>query len=368
MKKIFALLVVLLIVIGYFNMPSVVSSAIPSAYYVTPYVREYENIVNCTGTVQSAEICEVYLQETLVPSKIYAQVGDEVGEGDLLANVDVAATEKLNSSPQNLLLGLSGDGGSVKGGSGSINWLALASDLGLMSALAGGDIDYSQLQSTLQNGGTSAAAPTFGAAAVTPAPDKITSPVSGIVIASDIRTDLPAVAGRAAFTIADTNNFIVLASVSESDIARIKAGDSASVRGVGFGGEVYQGVVRKIYPTARTSLTGSETVVDVEITLINPDNKLKHGFSAKVEIIGGNNYDLVTVPYEAIRQDENNNEYVYVYEAGKIKKQVVTTGQELTNDVEILSGIHIDSIVVYNPSELVKEGSMINIKGRAETE
>lgn len=364
MKKILALFAVLLITIGYFNMPDMVSSAIPSVYYVTPNMREYENTVNCAGTVKSAEIYEVYLKETLVISKVYAQIGDEVNSGDLLARVDTSATEKFNASPQSLLLGLSGNLDGAQGG--GMNWLALASDLGLTSALMGGDIDYSRLQNTLQSGGSAVDAPTSGAVAVASVPDELTSPVSGTVIEVNLLTDSPAATGKAAFTIADTENFIVLASVSESDIAKINVGDFASVRGVGFGGNVYYGEVSKIYPTAKKSLTGNEMAVDVEITLIDPDINLKHGFSAKVEIMGENNYELVTVPYEAIRQDENNNEYVYVYEDGKLKKQIVTTGQELTNDVEILSGISMNSIVVYNPSELVKEGVMISIKGRAD--
>ena len=105
--------------------------------------------------------------------------------------------------------------------------------------------------------------------------------------------------------------------------------------------------------------------MDVEISLENPDDRLKHGFSAKVEITGGKDYELITVPYEAIRQDENNDEYVYVYAGGKLKKQVVATGKELTNEVEILDGLAPDDIVVFNPGGFVKEGAMIHIKGRA---
>ncbi|MDL2247724.1 hypothetical protein LJC05_03225, partial [Bacteroides sp. OttesenSCG-928-J23] len=112
--------------------------------------------------------------------------------------------------------------------------------------------------------------------------------------------------------------------------------------------------------------SGTETVVDVEIEIENPDEHLRPGLSAKVEIRGGENYTLITVPYEAIRQDENNDEYVYVYENGKLRKVLVVTGQELTNEVEVLDGLTEESVVIYNPDDVSKEGTMIHIKGRAD--
>ncbi len=365
MKKLLALIPVLLIAIGYFNMPQVISAAIPSVYYITPNTKTYENVVNCQGTVQSQNVRDIFLQSTLVPEEVCVEVGDNVAEGDLLMRVDKSATEKLSMSPQKLLTELADDAASNKN-NGAVDWLALASDFGLTAALSGGGVDFVQLQSALQSGNVSDAASTNVSVVVAEnSPEKIMSPIKGTVTEVNIRADAPTSVGKAVFTIADTDNFKVIAQVGEGDIAKINIGDKASVRGVGFGGSVYGGVVTKIFPTARKSLTGSETVVDVEIMLLKTDKNLKPGFSAKVEITGGNNFDLITVPYEAVRQDENNNEYIYVYVDGKLKKQVIITGQELTNDVEILSPIAENTVVVYNPNDLIKEGSMINLKGRA---
>lgn len=367
MKKLFALLMAVLIAVACYNMPEMVSSAIPSAYYVTPDLKTYENVINCTGTVQSADVREIYLQSAVVPNKILAEVGDTVETGDLLVLVDTDMTEKMNTQTPDILREISGDLTAGQASSG-IDWAALASSYGLSATQGDGQIDYEKLQSVLENGG--AAQETFssssGAIAGSEVPDKIISPVSGVVTEVNIKPDAPASTGKSVFTIVDMTRFKVLAAVGESDIAKINIGDSAKVRGVGFSGSVYDGVVTKIYPTARKSLNNSDTVVDVEIMIENPNQRLKPGFSAKVEITGGNFYDLLTVPYEAIRQDENNDEYVYVYEDGKLKKQIVVTGQELINEVEILGGLDSGAVVVYNPGNFVKEGSMINIKGRAD--
>lgn len=364
MKKVFAIAIILLISIGCYNMPGMISSSIPSVYYVKPDRKTYENVVNCAGTVQSAHTREIYLQSEIVPAEVCAEIGDYVKAGDTLVLIDREMTEKLSIPATDLLRDISGGISSGTKGSG-IDWISLASEYGLTAVLSGGDIDYSKLQNAIQGGAAADTRTADSGAFVGEIDDKIVSPVSGVITEIGLQPEAPALRGKAIFTITDLENFKVHAVVGENDIAKINVGDKAKIRGVGFGGSSYSGTVTKIYPTARKSITGTETVVDVEIELENADSRLKPGFSAKVEITGENNYDLVTVQYEAIRQDENNNEYVYIYKDGKLKKQVVITGQELANEVEILGGLTQDSIVVYNPNGLIKEGSMISIKGRA---
>lgn len=364
MKKVLTVLLILAAAVGYFSMPRVVSSAIPSVYYITPDKTTYENVINCTGSIRSADVREIYLQSAVVPAEVCVEIGDNVRKGDLLVLVDEDMTGKMGFTG-GLMQELAG--GALNTGAasaaGGIDWVSLATSYGLTAALNGG---YGDIASLLEGGiKESTDSVTAGAIVGGETVSRITSPIDGTVTEVNIRPEAPSSTGKAIFTITDTGRLKVLASVSESDISKINVGDEAKVRGAGFAGRVYTGSVTKIYPTARKSLTGSDTVVDVEIDLEDTDDRLKPGFTAKVEIIGGNNYDIITVPYEAIRQDENNNEYVYVYEDGKLIKQIVTTGQELTSEVEILDGLDYNSVVVYNPNGIIKEGSMINIKGRA---
>jgi RND family efflux transporter MFP subunit len=249
---------------------------------------------------------------------------------------------------------------------GSTDWAALAASYGLSAAVNGADaamLEGLVAQNTLPSAAE-------GIVASTMAETEITAPISGVVTEVEIQKGIPAVAGKAIITIADNQNYRMVAAVKEEDIARVQLDNTATVRGVGFSGTEYSGTVTAIHPTARKALSGtaSETVVDVEIRLdgMGKGNRLKPGFTAKAEISGGSDYDLITVPYEAIRQDENNDEYVYTYEDGKLKKQLVVTGKELASEVEILDGIGVDSVVVMNPSETIEEGAMIHIKGRAD--
>jgi len=349
-------------------MPRMVTSSIPSIYYVTPNQTTYENIVSCNGTIQASQASTIYLDSAIVAGSVYVSVGDRVEEGDLLISIDQDRTKQLSLSPLYFLQELAGD--TLTQQTDQIDWASLASSYGLSATVTGGAEDYSQdVVKILEDIGV-LSYDTDVVGAFAPAIDgSVYAPVAGVVTDVTVRQNVPVSAGKALLTLSDDSGYKVVAQVSESDISSVNVGDGATVRGVGFNG-TYTGEVVKIYPTARKTISGTttETVVDVEIRLDNPDQNLKPGFTAKVEITGGDDYDLITVPYEAIRQDENNDEYVYIYEDGKIKKTLVTTGKELTNEVQILTGLKDDSIVVYNPGDIAKEGIMIQIEGRADVD
>ena len=355
-----------------YTMPRMLQSSIPSIYYITPNHKTYENIVNCGGTVQSAHVQSICLDAPAATDQVFVAVGDRVAQGDALLSVNQSGTRQLDLSTLELLQELSNDPLGVLQPSltqSDIDWIGLASAYGLTATVNGGaELYANQLQGLLTDFGL-AQNSTAQIFPVSISQGIVFAPMSGVVTEVAVQRGAPVASGKSLVTIQDDAEFIVLASVNESDIAKVCLGDTATVRGVGFSG-AYTGEVVKIYPTARKTLSGSatETVVDVEIRLKNADQRLKSGFTAKVEIAGGEDYDLLTVPYEAIRQDDNNDEYVYVYEDGKIKKSLVTTGKELTNEVQILGGLTQESIVVYNPSDIKQEGMMIHLKGRADVD
>lgn len=356
---------------GLYVMPRMVQSSIPSVYYITPNTKTYENIVNCTGTIQSSLVRSIYLDNPLVADEVHVSVGDRVQENDVLISVNQEKTAQLQLSSLEFLRGFSGLDTLSRSdplSSNGIDWSALASAYGLNSTVTNGGTEQltQQLQGLLSDIGLMGSGGTEELLSVSSAQPSIFAPIGGIITDVSISPNMTVSAGQSVITILDDTQYKVVAAVSESDIAKVTVGDAVTIRGVGFSG-TYTGEVVKIFPTARKAISGSstETVVDVEIRLDNADSGLKPGFTAKVEIVGGEDYRLLTVPYEAIRQDENNDEYVYLYEDGKIKKSLVITGKELTNEVQILDGVAPGSIVVFNPGDIKQEGMMIHIMGRA---
>ena len=90
-----------------------------------------------------------------------------------------------------------------------------------------------------------------------------------------------------------------------------------------------------------------------------PDNRLKPGYTAKTSIILSEPEMMTLVPYEIINQDENG-EYVYLLENNKAVKRYIQTGAELSEGIEIISGIKNGDYLI-NPVENCTEGDMILI-------
>lgn len=362
MKKALFWIVAVAAVIFFYRFPKMVESSIPSAYYVTPSQRTHENMLSCSGTLQAAIIHEVYLQSAAIPKTVPVMVGDSVEEGELLLQLDPA--DQLGGEALGMIRSYSQGGNALLG---APDLASVAALYGLSSALGGGLTDYTDLAGLLMLVQEERVSQ-VEAALLSPGQVSVYSPASGIITGVTVRESVPALPGISLITISDTSSgYKVLASVPEADISRVQLGNRASIRCAANPLQQYEGRVTKIYPTAHKALKGTvtETVVDVEITLDQWDESLKPGFTARVDIFGGEDSVLITVPYEAIRQDENNDEYVYVYQDGSIQKNLIVTGQELTNEVEVLFGLSQDSIVIFNPGDVVREGAIVNLKGRA---
>jgi len=332
--------------------PEIVHDSIPSIYYVTPTVRTYESVVTCVGTLHPVMSRQVVLESAVIPREVFVQVGDRVNRGEVLATYQPTATLNLAAA----LPPITVDSAMIA---------TLLSAYGLGSFLGQAGLNGDELADFLLHQGR-AQQPEVSVS-VSDTTEEIVSPIAGVITSVNLTPFIPAGVGSTVFTVMDTRSYMVVAAVSESDIARISLGDTARIRGTAFPGAVYIGHVTKIYPTARRTLVGtsSETVVDVEILISNADDRLRPGFSARVEIAGRNRYEIITVPYEAVRQDENNDEYVYIFEDGKLRKSLIITGRELTNEVEVLDGVSAACIVIFNPDSVDREGTMIHLRGRA---
>jgi len=313
----------------------------------------HENIVRSSGTIHPVFSRQIVLESTVLPREVFVRIGDRVQSGDVLATFQPM-------TPLDFAVGLP----PITVDSSMI--ATILSAYGITALLGEAGLSSDELAEFLEQQNR-ADAPEVSVAAVDET-QQILSPISGVITSVNMTANIPSSVGSTLFTVANLEHYKVISQISESDIALIRIGDPAVIRGVAFPGNVYEGRVSKIYPTARRTLIGSsaETVVDIEIIITNPDSRLRPGFSASVEIIGGGAYEMITVPYEAIRQDERNHEYVYTFNDGLLRRAHIRTGREFINDVQILEGLTHDCIVIFNPDNVDGEGSMIHLMGRAE--
>ncbi|MBR2027673.1 MAG: biotin/lipoyl-binding protein [Oscillospiraceae bacterium] len=99
-------------------------------------------------------------------------------------------------------------------------------------------------------------------------------------------------------------------------------------------------VVRK-----ETSLTGTKTVIDIFADIDSVDDFITDGLIFSGTVTKPDKKIIYTLPYEFIHQDENG-EYVNVYDNGNIIKKYIETGIETENYAEIKTTFSPETIFV----------------------
>lgn len=112
------------------------------------------------------------------------------------------------------------------------------------------------------------------------------------------------------------------------------------------------GILSQIEPYAQETgaFTGnSVTQTNVYITPTVYSKDLRPGYRASAKVIVSKRENVLLLPYEAILQDEEGEEYVLCIQNDLILRKNVSTGAELENQVEVLEGIEADTWVLQNP-------------------
>ncbi|MDR0404379.1 MAG: efflux RND transporter periplasmic adaptor subunit [Oscillospiraceae bacterium] len=192
---------------------------------------------------------------------------------------------------------------------------------------------------------------------------KIRAPISGILSSVHVKEGQPVVPGNLMACIADSSNLQVRLKINETQISELRLGQRANITGVGFKNITYNGSVKNIASQAQqnSDLLGSGVSVDVTVSVDNPDKNIKPGFTAKCEISTLESPNVIIVPYNCVKADDNGKEFVYVCKKRRSEKIYVETGKEFPNGFEIVSGIYKGDKVVANP-DFVKDKSIVKIK------
>jgi membrane fusion protein, heavy metal efflux system len=139
----------------------------------------------------------------------------------------------------------------------------------------------------------------------------ITAPISGYVIEKNVtdKMQYKPDAAQPFFVIANLEEVWVMASVFETDIAKIKTGYDAEVNVIAYKDKTFTGKVDRIF----SILDPKSRVMKVRVKIRNKDNLLKPEMFAQITIrYNDNTTRMPAIPSEAIIFDKNKN-YVMVY-------------------------------------------------------
>ena len=152
------------------------------------------------------------------------------------------------------------------------------------------------------------------------------------------------------------NSASVQTYVLEQDISKVQLGQAAEITGEAFPDTVYYGTVDKISAVA-VKLPSGKTAVEVTVGITEPDDALKHGYTASVKLHTSEPSVMTIVPYEAVDQDDNG-EFVYLLENGRAYKRYVETGRELSEGIELKTSIGADERII-TVDRITQNGSSV---------
>lgn len=187
----------------------------------------------------------------------------------------------------------------------------------------------------------------------------ITAPMDGVVVGEPKTVGTMAVQGNSNPTvimrIADTSTKQILAKVDETDIGKIQVGQDATFTVDAFTDRTFTAHVSKIAKTdtsntwdtngtsstSSSSSSSSASVIYYYVTLDvdDPDDALKLGMTARVDITTSQKDDALVVPIAALKTNDSGSYVIRVDANGQTEQVPVTTGIYSDEYVEILSSL-----------------------------
>ncbi len=330
------------VVILFLFLPSIHQSTMTTQAVVYPLPINYTVHISATGNVVAKNETVIQTSLPLVPAQVLVEEGEEVAVGQPLATID------KQSSLQALLAML------TMVSSVSPDLLSTYMDHAVLDEY----FDTATAFSPQYDGGA-----TDDIASLIPDveafPDTITATANGLVEDLSLTSGVINYPTQTAAVIANPTELIILLQVAETDVEQLSVGQAVTYTAAATDQTIYEGTVTKIGNRASETFTGmsTATVVEVEVTPTTPP-PLRAGYSVQGKIAVTRVEQTPTLPYTAIGQDEQG-EYVYLWQNGGAVRQPITTGMEFADYAEVSQGVHFTSPVLLHVDEVVNSHTPI---------
>ena len=176
------------------------------------------------------------------------------------------------------------------------------------------------------------------------------APFDGTVTRSYQKVGDEVTAGMAGFRVDDLSELFVKVDISEVDINRVAIGQPVEMTFDAVTGKTYQGKVTEVSSVGMDNGSG----VDFEVTLkiLEPDDQVRPGMTAAVNIIVSEIKNVLVIPSRVIRLKDGQR-IVYVLADGQLKETKIEVGSSSDTQTEITGGdLKEGDVVVLNPPSL----------------
>lgn len=247
----------------------------------TVSVQDVEQLSEFTATVEANIKNNIAPQTPFRIEKIFAEVGDHVKAGQLLAKMDATSLKQAKIQLDNQEIEFKRIDELYKvGGASKSAWDAQKTSLEVARET------YKNLEENTQ----------------------LLSPISGIVTARNYDSGDMYSGGNPIYTVEEIRPVKLMVNVSESLFTKVKKGHEVDIRLDVYGDEVFKGKVNLVYPT----IDPATRTFPVEIKIANSDERVRPGMFARVTMSFGHMDHVVAPDRSIVKQSGAGDRYIYV--------------------------------------------------------
>ena len=349
------------------------------------------SVVSTNGKVEPLQNFEAHAPVGTTVKKILVREGDQIKKGQLLVELNDAQARSQAARAQAQLLAAEADLSAIQKGGNREEVLTLESQItkartdrdtaqrnldalrrlreqGAASAgeiknaedqlkRANTDLDlllqkqknrYSQPEMARVEGQKSEAQAAYSATEDLLSQLNIRAPFEGIVYSLPVQQGAYLNPGDLVLEEADLSKVRVRAFVDEPDVGRLAPGDKIEVTWDALPERTWEGAVSVI--PAVIKLHGSRNVGETTCVVDNKDFKLLPNVNVGVTIITAEHRNVLTVPREAIHQDDNGKAYVYQIVNNELQRRFVQTSISNLTKVEVTGGLPENAVIALGPT------------------
>ncbi|WGY47054.1 efflux RND transporter periplasmic adaptor subunit [Vibrio sp. ABG19] len=320
-----------------------------------------ENTVLATGMLQASKLVAVGAQVSGQIEKLAVQLGDEVKQGDLVAQID-SLTQQNNLKEANASLNSLKAQIRAKRAQIAQAQAEFTRQKGMLADNASSRADYESAQATLTvykaeleqlNAELEQADINVDSAQVDLGYTTISAPFDGTVVYSAVEEGQTVNANQTTPTIielAQLNKMTIKAQISEADVVNVQPGLPVYFTILGKPNKRYHGTLRAIEP-GPTLMDGDDKDLAVSndeaiyyhglFEVDNPDRTLRIGMTAQVSVVLDKAEQALLVPAQVlIRKPGRKEQYqVPVLVNGQEEMRDVTVGINNKINAQITSGL-----------------------------
>ncbi len=292
----------------------------------------FSNYLEVQGRIDAEDNVQVSPQAQGVVTAVYASIGQNVGRGQVLAQIDDNVLRQNISELQTQL---------------EFATTLYQRQKNLWDQKIGTEVQFINARTQKE-----AAERRISTLRSQIAMYKIKAPISGTIDAMDLKVGSVASPGMSSIRIINASKLKAKAQVAESYAGRVSQGDNVQV------------ILPDLPDTINTKISFASKTIDpvsrsfnVEIKL-PPNGRYRPNMLSILKIIDYKNDKALVVPVNAIQKAENGD-YLFISENGKAKRVNIQTGKISEGKAEILSGLKAGDKVVVAGTDGLSEGDIV---------